>query len=171
VRVRFKRIGVGLIVVAAVAVSAAAWAGRPRPAVWRKVRTITPSIAVQARSTGPGVVRVGATAMITHPVRDGIVWHKVTVHHAQGGDFERVWEHEFDGVLPDGTHTAKTYTKAPRLKPVRAVLPEFEIPGHLAPGQYLVGVQVLEDAPEAGPEGITSVTHCMVADSAWVFVE
>lgn len=183
-RPSYKRLS--LVCVLAIAAVAGAWALYPRIAYprapdrpdinmapgSRPAKITSPTISVSARSPRPGEILLSATASITHPFRDATLWHNVVVRRLDGsGGAEQVWAHSFDGVLPDGTPSVKLYTNAPRGKLVKADLPEFRIPVQFAPGGYAIFVEVVEDAPEAGPEGITNQTHGLVGRTAVVIVK
>ena len=118
-----------------------------RPAGPAKLRVHTPRLTPTARSTHPGEILVGASGSIDHVSPDTLAYFKVSVRRWVGDHLVPVWAHAFDGVLPDGTPSAKTYTKLRRGKITPVDLPEFHVPVPFPSGRYSVFVEVISKTP------------------------
>jgi hypothetical protein len=91
------------------------------------------------------MLAVSARATLTQPWYDGLVWFTVDVRKvADDGEETSVWSKDF-GDHPSGWHEAKQGVE------IRPELPEFKIP--VAPGTYVVFVEVRENKPVATEDG------------------
>jgi hypothetical protein len=140
-----------------------------RPAGPVKRRVHTPRLTPTARSTHPGEILVGASGSIDHITPDTLAWFRVSVRRWVSGGLVPVRAHAFDGVLPDGTPSAKTYTKLRRGKITPVDLPEFRVPVPVPSGRYSVFVEVLSKAPETDKFGNVRL-HGMIGRSVDVDV-
>jgi hypothetical protein len=147
----------GLVVLAAAVVAAGAGVRRSRG-----VRHHDPELAVSVQSPAPGVVVIEATAKITHPFRDAVLFWRVELRQRTAdGNLAVVRSVELDD-LPHCPQTWRGVEARPRLAEQLEAVPA---------GEYNVYVEVREDAGVMDVFGnLEEASTAMVGESQWVTV-